>query len=238
MWSSGLLSIDISDNHIKRPLSDWLLSNNNTECFVTPNSTHTINRSNVIFRAEHNPWECSCLDNDETIRFIRALRDLSETVGSAKWLTTMPCATPSSVEGIDIGGSFSIGLEKIELECCDVSHDVLISSGASKYIEVMCDIYTETTHAFELSEADVTIIGIFIVILIPILLTLSPDCRTTGTSVQPSNSTVVLEGKLGMTVNNNNSNTDEEVNVDENRVLEDSREKKIEFSKKVDCSQV
>ncbi|XP_076809174.1 uncharacterized protein LOC143452186 [Clavelina lepadiformis] len=153
-----------------------------------------------VLSAEDNPWQCICPLSDNTLQYIMHVADLfhkqsylrstncpasqncTENKMSIYWSIIMPCADIK----YDIGKP-AANADVLLRNCC-ISTNTLESDERNRSCQMLTNILkpnqtgrvssdNDKIDNKEMTENHITMIGIIIVIICPILLTLCPDCH-------------------------------------------------------------
>ncbi|XP_018670514.2 uncharacterized protein LOC108950139 [Ciona intestinalis] len=183
--------INIRNNRLTSPRFRWLLFEATSTCGVTSNnpqlnfhrpltSNMTVTRNSLlILRASFNPWDCSCTNNGHTFEFVKQTITSFERNGSGHgWEITMPCAAPIAMKDKNIANPSDVarGLHSL---CCQ--NQSLKINSTCHYIGrwMSLSLSNNSSDSLPHSDSQVTIIGIVIVIVFPVLLMFCPDCDKT-----------------------------------------------------------
>lgn len=218
--------------------SDNLINDNKNYSRLNSNAMDRLTAIR-IFRSVHNPWHCSCnsylsllpvwQQNSVSSQTAPTIADQNmfrykKNNGTTsypsfyKWYFTITCSTPDEFKGLDLKYVYS-KLRHLQ-SCCEYATNDDNDSREICKAE-RNENSNNATDSDHLTDNHVTVIGIVIVFVTPVLLTLCPDCDKT---IHPSGSGGMLSaGKFGVIANSNynNNNIDRMFRTYETRITDE-----------------
>ena len=201
----------------REPLSSSATCSQQIRSHQTPIKTESQPRMRILW-GEHNPWDCSCNSSTAALLFSKTfilLRDflnrgINKTCNDSehcalahqnlfplRWSLDIPCYGSDQRSSLDLGSPMQSAKPIYDSCCPNVSNQepIALHSQACHFLKKWTKTnfpesgQNQTDAAAEgLTNNQVTIIGIVIVVLCPVLLTLCPDCNKKTNSKEQNDS--------------------------------------------------